>query len=144
MPALHGAAGGLITDRDGKVLLVKANYVEHWGFPGGALDAGETPEEAAAREIREEVGLDVTLGTLLVVDWAPPVDARTRPLMHFLFDAGFVDGLDAVVLQEDELDDAQLFEPDEAVNRMSARGGRRLLASRKARADGRTVLGWRS
>jgi 8-oxo-dGTP pyrophosphatase MutT (NUDIX family) len=33
------------------------------------MDAGEPPGETAMREIREEVGLAVTLGTLLVVDW---------------------------------------------------------------------------
>jgi 8-oxo-dGTP pyrophosphatase MutT (NUDIX family) len=37
------------------------------------MDAGETPGETAVREIREEVGLAVMLGTLLVVDWVPPV-----------------------------------------------------------------------
>jgi ADP-ribose pyrophosphatase YjhB (NUDIX family) len=54
MPLCHGAAGGLITDD-----------VRHWGFSGGAMNAGET----ARWEIREEIGLAVTLGTLLVVDW---------------------------------------------------------------------------
>jgi 8-oxo-dGTP diphosphatase len=142
-PAFHGAAGGLITDRAGQVLLVKPNYVEHSGFPGGAMDAGETPGETAVREIREEVGLAVTLGTLLVVDWVPPIGARTRPLLHFLFDAGFVDDIDAVALQEEELDDARLFAFDEAMARMSPRDAPRLLAAWRARTDVRAALGWR-
>jgi ADP-ribose pyrophosphatase YjhB (NUDIX family) len=60
MSAVPGASGGLIIDRAGQVLLVKPNHGEHWGVPGGAMNAGET----AVREIGEEVGPAVTLGTL--------------------------------------------------------------------------------
>lgn len=38
-----------------------------WGFPGGALELGETPEIAAVREVKEETGLDVRVGKLIGV-----------------------------------------------------------------------------
>ena len=134
LPSVHVAAGGLLTDEAGRVLLVRPNYGDHWGFPGGSVDEGERPDAAAAREIREEVGLTVTLGTLLVVDWTPPSGARTKPLLHFLFDAGSVDGVDGLVLQADEI--------DEAARRLSPGGHRRLRAGLRARAEGHTAVGW--
>jgi mutator protein MutT len=36
----------------------------YWEFPGGKCEPGETPAAAAARECREEIGLDVTVGRL--------------------------------------------------------------------------------
>lgn len=46
---------------DGKILLLKrdnAPYTGYWGFPGGKIKFGENIKEAAAREAREETGLD--------------------------------------------------------------------------------------
>src|SRR5688572_16138386 len=41
----------------GKVLLAYQAYRRRWSFPGGGVGAGETPEAAALREVREELGL---------------------------------------------------------------------------------------
>lgn len=53
---------GAIVERGGKVLLLKRRNAHghgSWGFPGGHLEFGETPEAAARREVREETGLRV-------------------------------------------------------------------------------------
>jgi len=55
--------------------VVEPAYKDHWELPGGVVGAGESPYDAAAREL----GLSVTLGRLLVVDWVPPRAGRTEP-----------------------------------------------------------------
>jgi 8-oxo-dGTP diphosphatase len=50
-------AAAVVFDEEGRVLLVKENYGKHrWSLPGGAIEAGETPEEAAVREANERNG----------------------------------------------------------------------------------------
>ena len=48
-----------IFNEKGEVLLQRRGDTNKWGFPGGAIELGETPEMAAIREAKEETGLDV-------------------------------------------------------------------------------------
>jgi 8-oxo-dGTP diphosphatase len=62
------AAAVVLFDPDGRVLLVHQTYGGcRWGLPGGRLEPGESPQQAAVREVAEEAGVDVTLDHLVAV-----------------------------------------------------------------------------
>ncbi|MBO4478211.1 MAG: NUDIX domain-containing protein [Lachnospiraceae bacterium] len=60
-------AGGCIFNEKGEVLLQRRGNSNKWGFPGGAIEIGETPQMAAIREAKEETGLDVEVGKIIGV-----------------------------------------------------------------------------
>ena len=124
LAAAFVTAGALITDPAGRVLLVKPNYRDHWLFPGGTADDNESPEDACARELKEELGLGLPLGPLLLVDWRPARAERPRPTVSFIFDAGILESPERIRLQEDELDDHGFFAPAEAAARLGPVGNR--------------------
>jgi len=56
-------AGCIITNSDGDILLIHRNSSKRtqWEIPGGKLEDGETPEQAAVRELKEELDITVTV-----------------------------------------------------------------------------------
>lgn len=54
-------AGGVVLNDQNQVLLQRRSDKNAWGFPGGALELGESAAEAALREIKEETGLDAAI-----------------------------------------------------------------------------------
>src|SRR5262245_21022084 len=87
LPRKRMGAGVLFTDGGDRVLLVEPTYKPDWEVPCGCVEANESPYDAAAREVQEELGLALSPGRLLSVDWIPPRDPRVEAVL-FIFDGG--------------------------------------------------------
>ena len=61
-----GCAAGIFNEQ-GQVLLVKRSDNGRWGLPAGFCEVNQTPQENMKREVREETGLEVNVGTLIDV-----------------------------------------------------------------------------
>lgn len=102
------AAGIVFFDATDRVLLVHQTYGRRaWSLPGGRLEPGEAPHEAAIREVREEIGLDATINHLVGVYFN-----QGRNAMIFGFVGRLADGTEPVISDLEELDDIGWFRID--------------------------------
>ncbi|MGH3867223.1 MAG: NUDIX domain-containing protein [Pseudonocardiaceae bacterium] len=133
------AAGVLFFDDVGRILLVQPTYKDHWDIPGGYVEAGETPAQAAAREVHEELAIEAAVGPLLIADWAPHPDEGDKLLL--VFDGGTLtaEHVDAIRLQADELASYTFRDPADAATLLIPRLGRRVAAAIDAHQTGRTT-----
>jgi len=61
-PVRRRLAVRAVVEREGRILMVHSGAVGDWKFPGGGVEAGEGPEAALGREIREETGYTPAAG----------------------------------------------------------------------------------
>jgi ADP-ribose pyrophosphatase YjhB (NUDIX family) len=64
LPGKRIGAGLICRDDQGRVLLVRPTYKPTWEIPGGVVEAGESPAATVAREVAEELGLELGVGRL--------------------------------------------------------------------------------
>ena len=135
LPGIPVSAGALIFDRAGRLLILKPTYKSGWTIPGGVMEAdGESPWEACQREVREETGLEVSHGRLVVMDFRRPKEARPGGI-RFLFDCGQVSdaALADLKLQPEEISEFRLVPLPDALTLLRGPIRRRVRAATKGR-----------
>ncbi|MEU1964145.1 NUDIX hydrolase [Micromonospora sediminicola] len=150
---VRAAAGAILRDQAGRVLVVHPTYKEVSEIPGGMVEADESPADACVREIREELGLSLATGPLLCVDWVPPSPPWDGGLM-FVFDGGALtsDQIATIRLCPEELDRFDFIEPERLGDVLIPRLARRVAAAVAAIGRGGVYLedgtapstGWRA
>jgi 8-oxo-dGTP pyrophosphatase MutT (NUDIX family) len=133
------ASGALYTDENGRIMLVNPTYKDLWDLPGGYLHPGETPSEALRREVVEELGVALPVGSLLVADWAP--NDREGDKLLFVFDGGVLTDEQTASIRVDGVEIAEFAYHDRGdIDRLLIpRLARRVHAALDARANEETV-----
>jgi len=101
------AACLVVVDKRERVLLVKRSVVPQkglWCLPGGFMELGEAPEQAALRELKEETGLSGQIDMLLGISSNPST------LYHSVLMVGYlVKSFSGTLIAGDDADDAGYF-----------------------------------
>lgn len=128
LPRQPATARALITDQTGRLLIVNRLGDRHWYLPGGLIEQDEQPTLACAREVFEEVGLVITVGEPLVIEW----HAKPRPgkfaRFSLLFAGGVVDSTQPLQLRDHEVGAARWVMFGEALDVLTPAIAERLRA----------------
>lgn len=128
------SAGGVIFDARGRVLLLRRVGEGTWCFPKGHVEAGESSQAAAVREIKEECGLDVEIGRRIAeiryTFYSRPDDANhDKRVVYFL-----ANPIGGVVKLEDRFDAWRWAWPSSALRTLPYQNDKAVLrAAIKAR-----------
>ncbi|MCZ7420587.1 NUDIX hydrolase [Verrucosispora sp. WMMA2121] len=141
MTRVRAAAGIILRDKASRVLLVSPTYKDVWEIPGGMVEPDESPADACVREVREELGLSVSAGALLCVDWVPASPPWDGGLM-FVFDGGVLtpDQIATIRLSPDELGRFDFIKPERLDEVLIPRLARRVAAAVAAIGRGGVYL----
>jgi 8-oxo-dGTP pyrophosphatase MutT (NUDIX family) len=130
LPRKRAIGQMLIRDRDGRVLLCQLTYKPDWDLPGGVVEVNESPQEAVAREIEEELGLQLPAGSLVLTDWLPPWSGWDDAIC-LVFDGGVHDAslTDSIVREAREIRSAEFCDVDQITERCADFTTRRIISA---------------
>jgi len=106
---------GAIVHSEGKILLVKRAKEPNrglWIIPGGLVELGESLEKAVAREVKEELGIDVSVESLLGIATELVVDENKRIKYHYVLIDFVVAPLQNEIVLNEESESYGWFSPE--------------------------------
>ena len=126
--------GGVVL-HDGELLVITPRGKQVTGFPKGGMNAGESPEQAAEREVREETGIVARVREPLgdVTYWYRRDGRRVHKTVHF-FLCDYVSG--STRDHDHEVDEARWIPLAEARTALSYPGERALIVSLLSKSAG--------
>ena len=141
LPRKHIGCAALFFNEKDELLIVKPNYKSGWLVPGGVIDALESPYAACVREIKEEIGLDISHLVFLGVGYSKDPAREGIPSydsIHFTFLGGTLtrEQIANIVLQKSELDEYKFCPRDEALSLLRPKLSARVRAAFDAMARG--------
>ena len=127
LPRKRAISQLLVRDREGRVLICQLTYKRDWDLPGGVVEVGESPQLAAAREVEEELALELDAGPLLLTDWLPPWSGWDDAVC-LVFDGGEHDAglLDGIEMQPREIRAAEFATAEQVRERCADFTARRI------------------
>ena len=119
LPTKRGAAGVIFFNGKKEILIVKPNYRDGWLLPGGAIDDNESPRQAAIREIKEELDLQINNLQLVCVDYKIKHDYKPEGYF-FVFYGGKLSNkeIENIKLQDKELTEMKFVDMTEAKGKL--------------------------
>ena len=105
----------VIRDDAGRILTVRKRGTSRFMLPGGKIETGESPAQAAVRELREEVGADLDPASLVPLgEWTAPAANEPDHLVHgHIFEHPFAPDLSP----QAEIDGLLWLHPDDMSGR---------------------------
>lgn len=137
------SSGGIIVRKKNaatEIALVAVKGGKVWCLPKGLIDRGESPEEAAVREVSEETGMKgriiEKLGEISYWYFLKEENAKCRKTVHFFlmaYEGGDISNHDW------EVDDAAWFPIDEALDKVSYKSEKEMIEKAKERLGGQNT-----
>lgn len=138
LPKKISSAGALFFNVSWQVLLLETEYKDNLEIPGGVIEQNESPKQAVQREIKEELGIDISVWELLVCEYQVLDEFECYA---FVFDGWVLTQyqIDSFVLWESEIKQIHFLDKDLLTDNIKVQLKNRIQKSIQAKQDDKVV-----
>jgi 8-oxo-dGTP pyrophosphatase MutT (NUDIX family) len=127
LPRKNVASGALIRNQKNEILFVVPIYKPSLAIPGGLTEDDESPLAACRREVSEELGIEIAISKLLLIDWMP-TQGVWKDSIQLIFDGGMLSSeqIEAIRPAEGEIGNFEFLTFQDAKTRLRPSMARRV------------------